>query len=209
MSDPRTRKAVDRAREAYDPKVRSVARFHPGVEESPVGIDNQPVSTIQWVPAASVRANDYNPNFVAPPELRLLKVSILADGWTQPLVVRELDPPEGDVRFELVDGYHRSIMGLDPEVAALTDGYVPVVALRAVPEEHRKMSTIRHNRARGSHHVLKMADLVAELHAKGTPKDRIAMLLQMETEEVDRMLDRGQMTKYGPSDEFSNAWVPV
>lgn len=71
------------------------------------------------------------------------------------------------------------------------------------------MSTIRHNRARGSHHVLKMADLVAELHAKGTPKDRIAMLLQMETEEVDRMLDRGQMTKYGPSDEFSNAWVPV
>lgn len=209
MTDPRTKKAVDRARDAYDPKVRAVARFRSGIEDAPVGIENQPVSTISWVPASAVRANDYNPNFVAPPELRLLKVSILSDGWTQPLVVRRLDPPEGDHQYELVDGYHRSIMGLDPEVSALTGGLVPIVELRPVPEEHRKMSTIRHNRARGSHHVLKIADLVADLHERGIAREEIAKLLQMEDEEVERLLDRGSMVKRGGDDEFSNAWVPV
>lgn len=201
--DPRTTRAVDRGRDAYDPKVRALARFKPEVAPV-VGIDAQPVSQIVWVPRDLVAANDWNPNFVAPPELRLLKVSILSDGWTQPLVVRE--KPDGT--YELVDGFHRWVVSDDPDVRSMTDGMVPVAVVTA-EEEHARMSTIRHNRARGQHHVLKMSELVNEFAANGVPRERIAQLLQMEDEEIQRMLDRGDMKKRGSGDEFSNAWVPV
>src|SRR3954470_14009855 len=121
------------------------------------GTGHQPVSTIQWVPRARLAANAWNPNKQAPPEHRLLKRSILENGWTQPIVVR----PEGD-GLEIVDGYHRWLVAADPEVAGLTDGLVPVVELAACPPDLARLATIRHNRARGTHAVVPMADIVAE-----------------------------------------------
>lgn len=166
-------------------------------------IDNQPVSAVKWVKAEDLWANDYNPNRVARSEFRLLKLSLLEDGWTLPLVVR----PDG----EIVDGFHRWTLALnDPQVTALTDGHVPVVFLpQAEDRGHQIASTIRYNRARGSHYVGSMADIVGQLAEQlGWSREDIERRLGMESEEVGRFIDRGSMVKRGSSDEFGKAWIP-
>ena len=162
----------------------------------------QPVSNVRWVPWDTLRANDYNPNQQAPPEYRLLKVSILASGWTQPLVIRD----DG----EIVDGFHRWLLvDRDPEVRKLTEGFVPVVVLRETDPAEQRMATIRHNRARGVHAVIPMADIVRDLvDDYGVDPAQLEDLLQMDFEEVDRLYDRGEMTKRGASAEFNKGWVP-
>ena len=45
-----------------------------------------PVYNVKAVPIEKVKANDYNPNAVAPPEMELLETSIWEDGYTQPVV---------------------------------------------------------------------------------------------------------------------------
>lgn len=166
------------------------------------GIAAQPVSNVQWLPREQLHANDYNPNVVAPPERKLLRLSILEDGWTQPIVRRPDD--------EIVDGFHRWETSNDPAVWALTDGLVPTVVLRPADEAHQRMSTIRHNRARGTHHVVKMADIVATLVSSGLPPTEVALRLGMEQEEVRRLLDRGRMTERGASpDGMGEAWRPI
>jgi len=166
------------------------------------GQDSQPVSTVIWMDPADLHANDYNPNHVAPMELVLLAISILEDGWTQPIVAR-LDG-------EIVDGFHRWSVGQWPELLAMTGGKVPVVHLVAADAAHQRMSTIRHNRARGTHAVVPMADIVASLVELGVARETIATRLQMDDEEVDRLLDRGQMTKRGvrADGSFGNGWIP-
>ena len=205
--------AVERGRAAYDAKLRAVHRYKPDLTDHAVaGTQNriQPVDNIRWVPSDAVRANSYNPNFVAPPELKLLKVSLLEDGWTQPLVVRPLDAGERTeaTEWELVDGFHRWLLSGDPDVRAMTGGMVPIAPVADTPEENRMMSTIRHNRARGSHHVLKMADIIVTLSEAGLSDDQIIDLLGMDNEEVGRMKDRGDMLKRGSKDEFESGWVP-
>lgn len=143
----------------------------------------------------------------APPELLLLRLSILEDGWTSPIVVR---PPTGKgdkVTYEITDGYHRWLVSKDPDVFAMTGGMVPVCILVSDPASQR-LSTIRHNRARGTHHVVKMADIVAEL-ANDLHLDtkEIGRRLGMEREEVQRLLDRGSLLK--TDGEFGPAWAPA
>lgn len=169
-------------------------------DAAPSGIEHQPCSVVEWVPRSALHANDYNPNRVAPPELALLALSILEDGWTQPIVARR----DG----EIVDGFHRYTVAERPEIAALTDGLVPVSFLREVDAAHQRMSTIRHNRARGSHYVVRMADLVIALSLDGLDDEEIGRRLGMEAEEVGRFRERGNMLKRGSGDGFSPAWVP-
>lgn len=163
--------------------------------------DRQPVSRVTWVPRRRLRANHYNPNSVAPPELELLKTSILEDGWTQPIVVL----PD----FTIVDGFHRWTVSADPAVRALTDGLVPVVTIDADPC-HRMMSTVRHNRARGTHAVLRMAEIVRAMVEAGMPGAEICERLGMEDEELERLLDRSGMTVRGAGGRqtFGRAWAP-
>lgn len=205
--------AVDRARKAYDQKMASVFKYKPELSDHATvrrAHPTQPVDNIRWVPNSAVRANSYNPNFVAPPELKLLKVSILEDGWTQPLVCRPLDAGDWSeaTEWELVDGFHRWLLSGDPDIQAMTGGMVPIAPVLDTPEENRMMSTIRHNRARGSHHVLKMADIIVTLSNEGYSDDQIIDLLGMDSEEVDRMKDRGDMLKRGAQDDFEKGWVP-
>lgn len=170
-------------------------------ETAPRGIDQQPVAGVSWRHRDELHANDYNPNHVAPPELELLKVSILADGWTQPIVARSSG--------EIVDGFHRWTVAGDPEVGALTDGMVPVVVLRDVPPAHQKGSTVRHNRARGAHGVLKMSDIVrVMIDEHGLTRKQVADSMGMEREEVERLYDVSGMAERAGVDEFSKAWVP-
>ena len=165
-----------------------------------IDLSVQPVSNVTWVDRLLLKANDYNPNRVAPAELRLLRISIVEDGWTQPIVVRE--------DFEIVDGYHRWLVSEDIEVLALTGGQVPVVFLRDLSPEQQRMATIRHNRARGIHHVVKMADIVDSLvNDFDVAPEAIGQLLQMEDEEVSRLLDHGSMVKRGSASDFNKGWT--
>lgn len=167
----------------------------------PMGIENQPLTKLQWLDRSELNPNLWNPNNVAPLELELLKVSILEDGWTMPLVIR--------ADKTIIDGFHRWSVSEDPLIYAMTGGKVPCVILpSAVSIEHQMMSTIRHNRARGSHYVLKMADIVAELIQSGTSHERIMHLLGMESEEVNRLAERGNMVERGSEKDFGAGWVP-
>lgn len=169
-----------------------------------LGIDNQPLMKIEWVDRDTLKPNNYNPNSVAPPEMKLLKLSIMEDGWTQPIVARRSG--------EIVDGFHRWTVSGDERLAEMTGGKVPVVFLDdEVSTEHQMMSTIRHNRARGSHAVLKMSDIVASLKQQGLSEDEIQERLSMEYEEVDRLLDQanmGQRLHEEKAGEFNQGWVP-
>jgi ParB-like chromosome segregation protein Spo0J len=164
--------------------------------------EKQPISNVEWVPFENLQANDYNPNFVYTSELTLLKISLLEDGWTAPIIARR----NGD----LVDGYHRWWLMTDPQVNAMTDGKVPVVYLTETDPAHQIMSTIRHNRARGAHIVLSMAEVVHRLiDDEGMSQEEVMARLQMEFEEVDRLYDRGDMLKRGSEPELGKGWVPI
>jgi ParB-like chromosome segregation protein Spo0J len=163
-------------------------------------LEAQPVSVVTWIARDELKANNYNPNLVAPPELKLLRISILTDGWTQPLVIRDDN--------EIVDGFHRWLVAKDKEIAALTEGLIPVVVIHPETAEDQMMSTIRHNRARGNHLVMKMADLVQFMIKRGRKPKEIAEKLQMEPEEVDRLSDESGMTERGSREDFGRGWVP-
>lgn len=163
----------------------------------------QPLDRIEWIDPSELRANDYNPNHIPPIELRLLKLSILETGWTQPIVSHE----DGVI----VDGFHRWTLGsTDAEVRALTDGLVPVVRV-SLSEAHRRIATVRHNRARGIHGVVKMSELIASLiDEAGLSVEEICERCGMDREEVLRLYQCRSMpdTVGQDNDEFGRAWKP-
>lgn len=161
-------------------------------------IDKQPVSRVIWRHRNELSANDYNPNKIAPPELELLILSIMEDGWTQPIVILQ----DGTI----VDGFHRWWVSVDPRLWDRFGGMVPTVTID-VDKVHRKMSTIRHNRARGIHAILPMADIVRGMVQEGVPEEEVRRRLGMDKEEVARLLDRsGMPQKMGNG--FGHSWVP-
>jgi ParB-like chromosome segregation protein Spo0J len=166
----------------------------------------QPISNVEWVSRDAIEPNDYNPNKQPPPEHKLLAVSILEDGWTQPIVV--FDDGSGN-KPVIVDGEHRWRVSGNPEIYELTNGKVPVVRILG-SREHRMMSTIRHNRARGEHHVLPMADIVRALLEGGIDSESIQFLLQMEEEEVERLAERAGLPEVVTRNHgtFNKGWVP-
>ena len=166
----------------------------------------QPVASIEWIDRESVQPNDYNPNHQPTPEYRLLKTSILEDGWTQPIVV--FDDGSGD-KPVIVDGEHRWKISKDKDVAKLTGGMIPIVRIQKTRGE-RIASTVRHNRARGEHGIKEMSSLVRELLESGFSVDRICELMGMEDEEVYRLAERAGMpaivSKSQP--DFNKGWTP-
>jgi ParB-like chromosome segregation protein Spo0J len=178
-----------------------------------------PVSSVQWVHRESLHPNNYNPNKVAPPEIKLLINSILEDGFTQPIVISrqmEAETSEGEslagrYRDMIVDGFHRYTVSGYPEVMAVYGGYVPTVFLTPMNAAHQKMSTIRHNRARGTHGVLPMAEIVQSLiEVDKLSVPEIMARLQMEKDEVVRLANRAGIpdSKLIMSTPFSQSWVP-
>jgi len=162
----------------------------------------QPIDRIAWVPRETLKPNGYNPNMVAPPELRLLRISIIEDGWTQPIVVTRSN--------DIVDGFHRWTVSSDVSVSAMTDGLVPVVVLDEKDGTSLRMATIRHNRARGTHAVLKMADIVADMIQTGVCMEEICERMQMEPEEVVRLANRNGIpkTEIITGAAWSRSWNP-
>lgn len=165
---------------------------------------NEPVDCVLWVPADDVEANDYNPNVVAPPEMRLLEISIEADGFTQPIVTF---PTNG--HREVVDGFHRNLVGKrSKKVSKRLGGYLPVTTIRSDRQsrEDRIAATIRHNRARGQHQVANMSEIVVELSRRNWSDEKIGRELGMDPDEVLRLKQISGLAELFADEEFSEAW---
>lgn len=166
---------------------------------------HEPVDLVLWVPVETVGSNDYNPNTVAPPEMKLLERSICADGYTMP-VVTWLD--EAGKR-ETVDGFHRGkVCRISKKVQGRTKGYLPVSTLNADRADRgdRMAATIRHNRARGQHGVGAMSDIVMDLTRRRWSSEKIGAELGMDADEVIRLKQITGLAEMFADRDFSEAW---
>lgn len=164
-----------------------------------------PVYNVKRVPIEKIRPNEYNPNHVAPPEMRLLYDSIKQDGYTQPVVCYY--DAEADM-YDLVDGFHRYRIMLDyKDIYEREGGCLPVVTIDK-PLDERMASTIRHNRARGTHDVDLMGNIVAELHKIGRSDAWIAKHLGMDQDEILRLKQITGLAELFKDQDFSPAWIP-
>ena len=165
-----------------------------------------PVYQVIAVPVEKVEPNTYNPNMVAPPEMRLLYDSIKADGYTMPIVCYY--DQESD-KYIIVDGFHRYRIMLDyPDIYEREKGLLPVSVIDK-PIDQRMASTIRHNRARGNHDVDLMSNIVKELHELGRSDAWMAKHLGMEADEILRLKQITGLAALFKDMEFGKAWKPV
>lgn len=165
---------------------------------------NEPTDCVIWVPGDEVEANDYNPNTVAPPEMKLLELSIGEDGYTQPIVACGQNG-----YYEVVDGFHRNRVGKEcKEIRGRINGYLPITLINHGREgkADRIAATIRHNRARGKHQVGAMSDIVLELSRRNWSDAKIGRELGMEPDEVLRLKQITGLAELFGDKEFSEAW---
>jgi len=163
-----------------------------------------PVYNIQAIPVEKLRANEYNPNRVAPPEMELLYRSIKEDGYTMPIVVYQR--PDEDV-YEIVDGFHRySIIMQHKDIYEREKGLLPCSIIEK-PISERMASTIRHNRARGSHNIDLMSNIVAELVEMGKSDKWISKYLGMSIDEILRLKQVTGIAALFKDHEFSKSWI--
>lgn len=162
-----------------------------------------PVYNVKAIPIEKIQANAYNPNKVAPPEMKLLYLSIKEDGYTQPVVCYYI--ADKDI-YEVVDGFHRYlVMKTCKDIYKREKGKLPVAVIDK-PLGERIASTIRHNRARGSHDVDLMSNIVAELTELGKSNAWISKHLGMSADEVLRLKQITGLAALFKDDEFSKAW---
>lgn len=163
-----------------------------------------PAYRIISVPIEKIRANEYNPNEVAPPEMKLLYDSIKEDGYTMPIVCYY---HKKDDMYEIVDGFHRyAIMLKHKDIYEREHGCLPVSVIDK-PIEDRIASTIRHNRARGSHDVELMGNIVKELHELGCTDHWISKHLGMDLDEILRLKQETGLAELFKDNDFSQAWT--
>lgn len=169
---------------------------------------HHPVDCVTWVRAVDVMPATYeNPNYVAPPEMKLLAYSVEHNGYTMPVVTHE-----ADIGTVTVDGHHRRRVCLEvPAVGQSTMGYLPVTRIRAerADEPARIASTIEHNRARGEHRVDSMSDVVRLLYQAGWRDSKIQDELGMMPDEVLRLKQMTGLAELFADREFSEAWEPA
>jgi len=162
-----------------------------------------PVYNIIPVPIEKIQANTYNPNSVAPPEMNLLYQSIKEDGYTMPIVCYYLANVD---KYEIVDGFHRyTTMLKHKDIYERENGCLPVSVIDK-PIEDRMASTIRHNRARGSHDIELMSNIVAELVDSGMSDTWIAKNIGMDLDEILRLKQITGIAALFKDKEFSNSW---
>lgn len=172
-------------------------------------IESHPISRVVWQDVNDLRANSYNPNVVLPQEMRLLKLSLMAQGWIQPILVG-VDPADDSKVFEIIDGFHRyTLAKTDPEVNLLTGGLVPIVPLELSRAESM-MLTIRINRAKGNHVAVRMHDIVYRLHTElGCSINSICAGIGATPHEVEVLLMKDIFQKKDVENTpYSKAWVP-
>ena len=165
-----------------------------------------PVYNVIAVPIDKIVPNTYNPNSVAPPELKLLYDSIKEDGYTMPIVCYY---DEDNDKYIIVDGVHRYRIMIDyPDIYDREGGMLPVSVIDK-PIDHRMASTIRHNRARGSHDVDLMSNIVKELHELGRSDNWISKHLGMDKDEILRLKQITGLAALFRDADFGRAWIPI
>lgn len=161
-----------------------------------------PVYNVIKIHYSKLQANAYNPNAVAPPEMKLLELSIWEDGFTMPIVCYRLD----DDMYEIVDGYHRyTTMLTSDRIRERENGLLPVVVIEK-DLSNRIASTIRHNRARGSHNIELMSNIVEELVSAGMSDGWILRHIGMDKDELLRLKQITGIAALFRDHEFSEAW---
>ncbi len=163
-----------------------------------MNIEQHPVSNVIWVNVEQIHSNDYNPNRVAAPEMKLLQRSIEADGFTQPIVTWK-----NEDGYEVVDGFHRYSVGIKMGFTQLP---IVVINEKSSGREDRIASTIRHNRARGKHLISEMSNIVLELSRRNWNDSKIAKELGMDADEVLRLKQITGLAELFADEEFSEAW---
>jgi ParB-like chromosome segregation protein Spo0J len=162
-----------------------------------------PVYNVIRTPIEKIRANSYNPNNVSPPEMKLLIKSISEDGYTMPVVCYYI--ADDDV-YEIVDGFHRYlVMKTCPEIAEREGNCLPVSVIDK-PLTERIASTIRHNRARGTHSIDLMVDIVAKLTEAGLSDEWIMKNVGMDADEILRLKQISGLASLFADREFSKSW---
>ena len=157
------------------------------------------------VPIEKIKPNTYNPNAVAPPEMKLLYDSIKADGYTMPIVCYY--DKEEEI-YMIVDGFHRYRIMLEyPDIYEREKGMLPVSVINKSLDQ-RMASTARHNRARGSHNVDLMSNIVKELHELGRSDAWISKHLGMDKDEILRLKQITGLAALFKDVEFGKAWQP-
>lgn len=162
-----------------------------------------PVYNVIAVPLERIQANEYNPNSVAPPEMELLKISIREDGYTQPVVCfydKEID------KYIVVDGFHRyRVIRENKDIYERENGCLPVVVIEKELGE-RMASTIRHNRARGTHNIELMSNIVSELVEMGKGDAWICKHIGMSADELLRLKQITGLAALFRNHDFSKSW---
>lgn len=162
-----------------------------------------PVYNVLRVHVDKVQANDYNPNAVAPPEMELLETSIWEDGYTMPIVCYY--DAEND-KYIVVDGFHRySILKSSKRIFDREEGYLPVSVIEKELSD-RMASTIRHNRARGSHNIELMSVIVSELVEMGKGDPWICKHIGMSRDELLRLKQITGLASLFQNKSFSDSW---
>jgi len=166
-------------------------------------LSDMPVDNVRWVPVGMVEPNDYNPNSVAPNEMRLLHTSISHDGYTQP-VVAIFDPERQ--KYIIVDGFHRwTTCRMNADIQERTRGMIPLVVIDK-PINDRMASTIRHNRARGKHSVEGMANMIYSMLEEGWDDAAICNEIGTSPEELIRLKHVTGFSKRFSNVEYNHAW---
>jgi hypothetical protein len=167
----------------------------------------EPVDFVKWVPAETVKPNDYNPNFVAPNEMKLLEISIKDSGFTQPIVVSYDADEQKNI---VVDGFHRNEVGRNtPALKKRLNGYLPITELKGKTRSERQAATIEHNRARGKHEVDGMGEIVRDMVQQGVSEDEITRVLGMSAEEFLRLKQISGIAAMMANTHYARAWEAV
>lgn len=195
----------DRLRKIEDPdkKISVLNEIRKSLsEESP--LRHHPVDCVLWVKTDTIEGNDYNPNHVDRQNMKLLIHSIEEDGYTMPIV----GCPEYDI-IRIVDGFHRrkSIL-TSKKISESTNNHVPVSLIRDEKKDlkNRMASTVRHNRARGVHHIESMSDMVVDLIQDGWGDSEIALHLGMDADEVLRLKQTSGISGIFENLNYSQSW---
>ena len=162
-----------------------------------------PVYNIRRVPVEKIQANSYNPNSVAPPEMKLLYKSIKEDGYTMPIVCYYLEDTD---TYEIVDGYHRYRTIIEHKDIYDREGGCLPVSVIDKPISDRMASTIRHNRARGNHDIELMVNIVANLVDSGMSDKWIMDNIGMDADELLRLKQISGLAALFKDKEFSKSW---
>lgn len=165
---------------------------------------DHPINAVQWVPVDQVQPNDYNPNSVAGKEMKLLHTSIKHDGYTQPIVTIWDEEAQ---KYIIVDGFHRYFICKNhKDIRDSTNGCVPIVVLEKGMND-RMASTVRHNRARGSHSITGMSNMVFSMLEEGWDDADICNHLGMEPEELLRLKHITGFSALFKNAEYKKSWM--